>query len=79
MKLTIFFFVFVLGVIAFLSYPYLIQRLVLGCEVEFISNKTTSITGDRVFYFYEFNSGKSVWSNSNLNIGDVVCRPEEAL
>jgi hypothetical protein len=49
------------------------QKLLFGCNIDFIQKKTTYITPDRTYYFYELDSGLGIWSNSNLKRGDAIC------
>jgi hypothetical protein len=64
-----------LSVIGYLSSPYLIQRYILGCEVDFIIGKTTYVVGDKTHYFYNLDSGLSTWSNTNLKVNEFICSP----
>ena len=61
-------------VVAWLSYPRLIEIFVLKCEHEnykTIINKRTVIAGDKIRYYYQFEDG-GVWSDVNYR-EEVLC------
>lgn len=71
----IFIFVCFLSLMGYLSSPYLIQKYIIGCEVDYIIGKTTYVTSDKVFYFYNLDSGLNTWSSTNFNEGEFICAP----
>jgi hypothetical protein len=62
-----------LSLLGWLSLPGLMQKLLFGCNIDFIQKKTTYVTQDRTYYFYELDSGLGIWSNTNLKRGDAIC------